>query len=147
MQQKKVRLTIMSVLGGLFLIIDQVLKYIARSNTDFTYYLYKNWVGWGFFKNPGIAFSIEIPIFVVIFLTPLVLLFLSFYFLKEETTTIEKSSLLLIIVGAISNYIDRVLFGYTIDYIRLYTSIINIADIMIVSGVFVLIKHNLFKNK
>ena len=145
MKKEKTYLTIAGALGGFFLFIDRIFKYVARTSPDFSYYIFRDWIGWSFFKNPGIAFSISIPNFIVIFLTPLVLLFLFIYFLHEKTTQIEKVALIFIISGAISNFIDRVLFQFTIDYIRLYTSIINIADLMIISGVTVLIKENLLK--
>ena len=45
-------------------------------------------------------------------------------------------SLILIISGALSNFIDRILFGATIDYIRIFTGVINLADVMIVVGLF-----------
>lgn len=145
MKKEKAHLTIAAALGGFFLFIDRILKYIARTYPDFSYYIFRDWIGWSFFKNPGIAFSISIPDFVVIFLTPFVLLFLFIYFLQKKTTKIERIALIFIISGATSNFIDRVLFQFTIDYIRLYTSIINIADLMIISGVTILIKENLFK--
>ena len=47
--------------------------------------------------------------------------------------------LVLVIAGASSNLIDRVFFGFTIDYLRILTSVINVADIMIISGVLILL--------
>jgi len=47
--------------------------------------------------------------------------------------------------GALSNLIDRVLFSITIDYLRIFTSVINIADIMIVAGVVLLVLSEISK--
>jgi lipoprotein signal peptidase len=41
----------------------------------------------------------------------------------------------LIVAGAISNFVDRVLWGATIDYLRVLTGVINLADCVIVVGV------------
>jgi len=65
-------------------------------------------------------------------------LVLLFWFKKSFTHASRNTyhiSLGLILFGALSNYIDRVLFGATIDYIRLFTAVINLADVMIVGGV------------
>ncbi|MBU1778489.1 signal peptidase II, partial [Patescibacteria group bacterium] len=46
-----------------------------------------------------------------------------------------------IIFGAISNLTDRLEYGYVIDYFSLkYFTIFNLADVMIVIGVFCLFK-------
>ena len=78
----------------------------------------------------------------MIFVTPLILLGLAVLLLK----TFHKQpncagAYVLIIGGAVSNYIDRVLFGFTIDYIRLFTGVINIGDIMIIIGAILLILY------
>ena len=92
------------------------------------------------FKNKGIAFSIPMsdtiywPLAILI-LTALVVLF--FRFGKENK--LSASLLFLIITGSVSNIIDRALIGATIDYIILFDrSAINIADVMILSGVIAL---------
>ena len=45
-------------------------------------------------------------------------------------------SLSLIVVGAMSNLLDRLIFGYVIDFISFFNySIFNLADVYIVGGV------------
>lgn len=92
------------------------------------------------FKNKGIAFSI--PMHETIF-WPLAILILSaltvLFFRFKEKDKILASLLFLIIIGSISNIIDRLLIGATIDYIILFDrSALNIADMMILSGVIAL---------
>ena|SRR3989338_690833 len=139
------------LVGGLYLIFDQILKYIARSHPEASGYLWKTHIGWEYFQNPGIAFSIPFPNNLLILITPFVIIGLSLivtsYRCKQSIRVCLKKrvsphllfGLLLIIFGASSNLIDRILFGATIDYIRLYTAVINVADIMIITGVILLL--------
>ena len=139
MKNQKIRIIIFLLISGFFLFVDQFLKYFARNNTDFTYYLYKPWLGWEYFTNSGIAFSLPFPNAILIIFTPLIILGLAILLIKQckkkkSCTSLFSLGLLLIIFGAISNFIDRIIFEVTIDYIRLITSVINIADVMIVFG-------------
>lgn len=120
--------------GGLFFIIDQVLKYFSRNiwptkNLLFSYF------GWYPFKNAGVAFGIPLPQFFVITIS-LVILFLLIYLLKnsEQNNVLRQLGLMLIIFGALSNLVDRILFSYTTDYLLILTGVINLADVMIVLG-------------
>lgn len=95
------------------------------------------------FKNPKLYFWAINSIFLYI-ITGAVLLLLVFLFLKS----LKKKNLLLnigfslVILGGLSNLFDRIIFGYVIDWIRVFflpISIFNIADIMIVGGILCLI--------
>ena len=130
------RLALYVFISGFFLCLDQVLKYFARVNPDFSFYIWKNWLGWEYLENLGVAFSLPMPNWVLILITPLILLGLFiFLYRKKNKTNLFYLSLFLIISGAVSNFIDRVLFGVTIDYLRILTGVINMADVMIVVGV------------
>ena len=104
-------------------------------------YLIRPWLGWEYFGNPGIAFSIPFPNILLIIGTPVVLLLLLSYVGKKATIVTDQVffGASLIFFGAISNLIDRILFALTIDYIRIVTSVINIADCMIVIGTILLL--------
>lgn len=130
---------IFSMLSGFFLLgFDQILKFLARANPSASHYLWNPWVGWEYFPNPGIAFGIPIPYYVIIIATPIVLISILGYYHKITPTSSLRATfgIMLIITGALSNFIDRYLFSVTIDYLRIATSIINLADIMIASGAF-----------
>ncbi|MEK7084454.1 MAG: signal peptidase II [Patescibacteria group bacterium] len=121
--------------SGFFLFLDQILKYLARMNPDFTSYIIPRWLGWEYLPNPGIAFSIPFPNWLILVLTPPILLWLGILLAKNiGQRPMVAIGLAFIIDGAISNYIDRMLFGVTIDYLRVLTGVINIADIMIAVG-------------
>jgi len=127
-------LSIYTATGLLLLCVDQFLKYIARTNPNAVHHLGTRWLGWEYFANPGIAFSLPFPNILLIIVTPLVVLGLIIFLTKQTQHGRLSLGVLLIIFGAISNFVDRMLFEITIDYLRIFTSIINIADIMIVVG-------------
>lgn len=126
------------LIGGFLFALDRILKYLAYTN-QYTHFLFlNNYIGWEYYANPGIAFSLPVSQTILLLITPLLLIWLYKYI--KPTNNLAKFGLLLIILGASSNYIDRILFNITIDYLRLYTSIFNIADIMVLSGIIITLK-------
>ncbi len=128
--------------SGVFCIgIDQILKQIARGSHE-SYYLIPQLLGWEYFENPGIAFGIPLPHMIVIPLTILIII-AGIYYLSKTTYTKHKAiGAMFIIAGALSNVIDRFIYGFTIDYIRIVTSILNCADILIIIGALLLMKRS-----
>ena len=94
-------------------------------------------------KNFGSAFSLPIPkeILILIAFGMIAWVIWSYY----ENLLEEKFSIL-ILAGAIGNLIDRIYFGYVIDFINLKIwPVFNIADIYITFAIFLLIKEELTK--
>lgn len=142
MASKKISLLIILAGGFFALLVDQTAKYFIRTHPDFSFYLWKPWLGLEFFKNPGIAFSLPLHNSITIFLTPLVILYLTVWLHKQRNRPgilIKTAGSIFIICGAISNYADRIVHNYTIDYLRIFNSVINLADISIVAGVILLL--------
>lgn len=137
MQQKKLHLLTFGI-GGVFLFLDQTIKYFFSHHQDFSFYLVKPWLGLEYFENPGVAFGIPVPGWMVLVYTPFVLLVI-LLFLGKQHSFKKTFALYLILFGAISNFIDRIFLNFTVDYIRIITSILNIADIMIVAGALILV--------
>lgn len=136
--KNKVYFLLISI-SGLFLLLDQFLKYFARTYF-INFYLWKPYLGWEYFENSGIAFGLPFPNALLIIFTPLIILGLFVLISKQKKrTNIFILGVLLIIFGAVSNLIDRIIFASTIDYIRILTSIINLADVMIVAGAVMLV--------
>lgn len=151
---KEFRPIIYLLLGGFFLFVDQILKWLARSSPDFEYYFAGKWLGWEYLVNPGIAFSLPFPNWLLVLITPLIIFGLIVWAIKHSTHNMEHRtwntyllSLILIISGAMSNFIDRILFSATIDYIRVFTGVINLADVMIMAGAGLLIVVGWTKRK
>ncbi|OIO19853.1 MAG: hypothetical protein AUJ23_01445 [Candidatus Magasanikbacteria bacterium CG1_02_32_51] len=141
---QKNHLRIFFILSGFLFLFDQLLKYFAYHNQNFHFYIIKPWLGWEYFANSGIAFGLPVPQIIIFVLTPLILLALGIWWSKNKhKNNYFCLGISLIFAGAISNLIDRVIFSITIDYFRVFTSVMNLADIIIVIGVVLL----LYKNK
>jgi len=100
-------------------------------------------------KNYGIAFSLPfyglfLNIIIGLIILSLVVFFIkSFYLSNNQTQNMSKYPLTILVVGAILNLVDRLKFGFVIDYFNLkYFTVFNLADIMIVAGVLLLIIFN-----
>ena len=101
-------------------------------------------IAFGLFKDQGIVFII-IPIIAVI-----LLIFNIFYYRNnKELSRIYLFGFSLILGGAIGNLIDRIAFGYVIDFIDLRIwPVFNIADSAITVGaVIIAIKCILLSTK
>lgn len=95
-------------------------------------------------KNDGIAFGIGLPLPIQIVGSLIILFFLykvgSEYIFKEEKPSIFRHWLLgAVIGGGLGNLIDRVFYGYVVDFIVLKPfPVFNVADIGITVGLVVL---------
>ena len=96
-------------------------------------------------RNTGAAFSIlRNNTFILIMLTIVIIGFLFFYLKDKEIRKLENIGYGLILGGAIGNLLNRIIYGYVIDFIDIYIfkydyPVFNIADIAIVVGVLLLI--------
>ncbi|MFA6427256.1 MAG: signal peptidase II [Candidatus Magasanikbacteria bacterium] len=122
------------VTSGFFLVCDQYLKFIASRDPMRSYYIWKSWLGWEYFENPGIAFGIPVPSSIVISITPIIIAGILWWLYFKNKCTISMYGGICIIAGAFSNFIDRIFYSITIDYIRILTSLINLADVLIIVG-------------
>lgn len=94
--------------------------------------------------NTGVAFSFlsgNIPFIVV--MTFIVIVLMIKYVYSKKLSKFEFVSYGLVIGGAIGNLIDRVVYGYVIDFIDIYIfgydyPIFNIADSCIVVGIIII---------
>lgn len=147
LNKKRIAILIFAIF---FVILDRFFKTLA-----FQFYSQKkiellgDFLKFNFVKNYNIAFSLPLSGIFLNILIFCIIVFLSFYImiLIKQKENNQAIYLTIILIGAISNYVDRILYGFVIDYIDLkYYTVFNFADIMIVSGVIMLILFN-FKNK
>lgn len=118
--------------------VDQFLKIFARNHPEAIFYLWEPWLGWEYFSNTGIAFSLPFPYWLTLALTPCILI-LIWRFRHRISSTGMDLGLKLLFSGAISNYFDRILFQETTDYLRIATGVLNLADLLIIFGLFLLV--------
>jgi len=127
---------------AMFFIGDRILKAIAlNSGQNQIFPLIKGWLNFHYVPNPYIAFSLPLSgLLLTIIITVFVLLLLSYIIyliLNKKSSKALILPLTVILFGAISNLLDRYLYGAVIDYFDLrYFTVFNIADVMISGGVF-----------
>jgi signal peptidase II len=123
--------------GGFLFAIDRWLKWQTLHEWSTQNLLHPRF-GWFPFSNTGIAFSIPVPDWAQIILTIPVILILSFFLVKNiaslSSKLLKTLAFSFIIFGALSNLIDRILYHFTVDYLLIFTSIINLADALVVVG-------------
>lgn len=95
-------------------------------------------------KNPGVTFDIPIPMGIIAIVTVFVLLWVvDRAVMIRRSMPVASLGLAAVAVGAMNNLVDRMVSGFTTDYVMFFrTSIINISDVMIVGGVAVLLWYN-----
>lgn len=121
-------------------VIDRAFKQLVEQNHFATARIGWQYLAFERFHNRGIAFGLPLAPKIVIPLTFCVLVGLIIY-ARHKITAAHKfgalifGAILLILFGAISNAFDRTVYGYTIDYLRIFNGIINIADLQVAAGI------------
>jgi len=132
-------LTLVAVTVG----IDQIIKWLVETRLPLhesvpvipMFALYRTW-------NEGIAFSFlrGMPDTALIALAALVIVFVIYLWRNTPPTRpVAHFGYALIIGGAVSNLIDRTIYGHVVDYIQFHTAtwsfaIFNLADSFISVG-------------
>lgn len=99
-------------------------------------------------KNTGVAFSILEGKQLLIIIMTLIVLGIFIKYIKElATTKYDIIAYALVIGGALGNLLDRIIYGYVIDFLDFQIfnynfPIFNVADIGIVVGIFLLLLKN-----
>lgn len=125
------------------MILDQVIKNWAyrRLQGKANFFILGRFLSLEFFPNQGIAFGISLPAWIFylsfgVIITILVYLFFRYY---QKKDLLPLFALTLVFGGAISNVIDRLRFGFVIDYLNFaFWPVFNLADLMVVAGVLIL---------
>ena len=103
-----------------------------------------------YIRNYGAAFNIlsgsRLFLSLISIISTIILMY--FIFIREDKR-INKYGLSFIVAGSIGNGIDRIIYGYVIDFIKIKFinfPVFNIADIAINIGILIML-INYFKNK
>lgn len=133
------------------LFFDQFSKYLVLQRMDFqeTFPVIENIFHITLITNPGAAFGMmehRIAFFVAITLVVVAVIVAFLLYLPAENKML-KIGLALQLGGAMGNLVDRLRFGYVVDFFDfLIWPIFNIADIAIVVGLFFIGYDMIFKN-
>lgn len=142
----------MIILTILVILVDFFSKYMVSKlmTVNETINLIDNFFRITYVKNTGAAFSIfSNNTILVIIISVVVIGFLLFYIYKNKgNNKLENVSYAFILGGAIGNLIDRLVYGYVIDFLDFeilsYNApIFNLADTFIVIGVILFLINTL----
>jgi signal peptidase II len=119
-------------------VIDQCVKWMA------SLYLAKpvvfaSWLQLRFEKNYGIAWGIQLPFELLMFLNIVLLILIPVLAWKhlDLRRWMSQLALILIIGGALGNIYDRLVNGYVVDYFSVGSwPVFNLADAFLTIGVF-----------
>ncbi len=136
-------------IGTLLIIIDQTIKYLVHNNIVLgqLYPLIEDFLYITYVRNTGIAFGLfkNNNIFMIILISFIILVLLYLYKKEESKVFTLSIPVTLLISGAIGNLIDRIYYGFIIDYINFpFWPAFNLADSLVVIGSILLAFHLLF---
>lgn len=132
----------------LLFILDRAVKFYFIKNPAKTFG--GDFLSLDLATNKGVAFGIGFNQIILLGLIVVVITilfnFLSQAYVKNDLVGIF--ALTSVIFGAISNLIDRIRYGFVIDYIDVsWFTVFNLADIMITAGSLILIVDVFFNKK
>jgi signal peptidase II len=150
MNKKILNKTALLLIVAVFFIADRFLKFKAL-NIENQLTLIDNFLYFDFYANYNIALSLPIPNLIALILASLItllILILIIYLIKKKRSNFLIFSLLFIFMGSVSNILDRINYGYVVDYL-IFTNltVLNIADLMISISSAILIIHFLKEKK
>ena len=137
----------MIILVLVLVILDIISKLLAKKYlTSSGIIIIKNFLKLSYAENKGAAWSIlnNNTIVVTIISGIIIIGICCFLYKNKPKNMVEKTTYGLILAGAIGNFLNRIIYGYVIDFIdvKIFSynyPIFNVADIFIVIGIFWLI--------
>ena len=138
------------IVGAVLVVIDQVIKYFVSAYLQpvGSVSVIDNLFSLTYVENKGVAFGMFSDMrWVFVALTSVLLAIIIFYmFRKRPKGKFFYICAALIIGGGIGNLIDRIFYGYVIDYLSLsfFPPVCNFADYCITAGTIMLVIYLLF---
>jgi len=130
------KIMLINFLISILFLVDRLTKWLALKIPEGgIFFISKKIIGLSLYKNQNIVFNLEIHqtllyIFIFVILAILIWFLIRNY---QNKNIFFIFSISLIIVGALSNLIDRLFFGYVIDFLSFFNySIFNLSDVYIV---------------
>lgn len=139
--------------GVLLAALDQVIKYFISINLKpmGSVTIIDNILDFTYVENRGVAFGMFSGMrWIFIALTTILICAIVIYmFKKKPQSKLFYVCVALIVGGGIGNLIDRIFYGYVIDYISLsfFKPVCNFADYCITIGTVLLVVYLLFISK
>jgi len=135
------------------IVVDQLIKYLVLSRLYFAenISIISHYLSLTKVYNTGAAFSLFENSTTLLTIFSLIVSIVIIVYIIRRNTVIELPFLLawgLILGGTVGNFIDRLMYGYVIDFIKLdfiQFPIFNIADLSINLGAFIVIAYSFIK--
>lgn len=138
------------VIAIILAVLDQIIKYFVVNNlapvgrvTAIPHLLDLVYV-----ENTGVAFGMfsDLRWLFVIITSIVIIVFVILLFKVGNSSKLFSISSALIIGGGIGNLIDRIIYGYVVDYLQLsfFSPVCNFADYCITFGTVLLVVYLLF---
>lgn len=144
------------IIALISLIIDQIVKILVSNYLILgqTTKIINNFFYLTYVQNTGAAFSILIGYRYILIIITLIFLYYLYKYTKKQTN-LNKLAILshgLLLGGIIGNLIDRIIYGYVIDYLDFMIfnynfPIFNLADTFIVIGCIILVINSYAKGE
>ena len=138
------------IISLIIFLIDRITKQLAISNlvSGKSITIIKNFFSLTLAKNTGVAFSLLEGSSLLIIIITIIIILLLLKNIKNNNSNKEIILDAIIIGGAIGNLLDRLIYGYVIDFLDFNIlgynyPIFNIADTVIVVGIFLIIVTNM----
>lgn len=138
------------IVGAVLVIIDQIIKYFVSAYLQpvGSVSVIDNLFSLTYVENKGVAFGMFSDMrWIFVALTSVLLAIIIFYMLKKRPKgKFFYICAALIIGGGLGNLIDRIFYGYVIDYLSLsfFPPVCNFADYCITAGTIMLVIYLLF---
>ena len=138
------------LIGMALVIIDQTIKYMVNTNMILgqSYPLIEDFLYITYVKNTGIAFGLfkNNNLFMILLISIIILILLYFYNKEKNKVFSLNIAITLLISGAVGNLVDRIYYGFIIDYIDFnFWPAFNLADSLIVIGSITLAVYLIFQ--
>ncbi len=138
------------IIGILIAVLDQIIKYFVSQYLQpiGSVSVIDNLFSLTYVENNGVAFGMfsDMRWLFVVLTVVLIAFIVAYMFKKRPKEKIFYISTALIIGGGIGNLIDRIFYGYVIDYLSLsfFPPVCNFADYCITIGTVILMIYLLF---
>lgn len=132
------------ILVTFLVIVDLVIKYLVKSYVD-NIVIIKNFFSLKYVLNDGAAFSLfSNRTYLLIIIALFCLVFIIYELKNNFQDKVLALGYSLVLGGLLGNFIDRLVDGYIIDYLsfKIFNynyPIFNLADILIVGGIFIVL--------
>ncbi|OGF21545.1 hypothetical protein A2316_04305 [Candidatus Falkowbacteria bacterium RIFOXYB2_FULL_38_15] len=132
------KITLTNFFVALLFLADRITKNFAFGLPEGGFFLFsKKFIGLQLFKNYHLIFNLKLNQYLLYLFIFLILSCVLLFLIKnyEEKNYFLVFCFSLITIGAISNLLDRLLYGYVVDFLSFFDySIFNLADVYIFVG-------------